>query len=502
MYNKSTKSGFGPRKNTGFSKKRFSNKSSDYSHGSFDGKAVKPEGTSSSYAPKRSFGPKRSYGASASRGGYGEKRSYGSQDNASSYQPRSESSAGAPNRFGNSYGSRSPYRGGGRNSGGGNRLFAPRTGGNKSYISHIESSMFVKKATPIIKIEEAITVNNFEDFNFDPILFENVKAKGYVKPTPIQDQVITKVSEGRDVLGIANTGTGKTAAFALPLINEILRNPEKRIIILAPTRELALQIKQEFRSFTPGLKVFIAIAIGGAYIREQIIDIRRDPHIIIGTPGRIKDLGERRVINFSRLNTVVLDEVDRMLDMGFIDDIKSIMDQIPRSRQTLFFSATLNKKVETLIDTLLNNPEKISVKTQDSSSHVDQDVVRVSRNEKEAKLCELLTQEPFKKVLVFGATHMIVEKLSETLIQKGFSAGGIHGGKPQHKRQSIMRAFKENQIKILVATDGAARGLDIADITHVINYDKPNNYDDYCHRIGRTGRGDAKGYALTFIDQR
>lgn len=371
-----------------------------------------------------------------------------------------------------------------------------------NFSTHIDQSMFIRKAEPVVKIEEAITVNNFADFGFDPILLSNIVSKGYIKPTPIQDKVITEVMAGRDVLGIANTGTGKTAAFALPIINEILKNPNKRVIILAPTRELAMQIKQEFRTFTPGLKVYMALAIGGAYIREQIIDIRRDPHIIIGTPGRIKDLGERRVLNFGKLNTVILDEVDRMLDMGFIEDIRHIMNQIPKERQTLFFSATTNRKVETLIDTLLKNPVKISVKTQDSSSHVEQNIVQVARHEKENKLVELLGQEHFKKVLVFGATQMIVERLSISLSTKGFKAASLHGGKPQNKRQAVVRLFKDNLINILVATDVAARGLDIADITHVINFDKPNNYDDYCHRIGRTGRGDAMGFALTFVDGR
>lgn len=371
----------------------------------------------------------------------------------------------------------------------------------KSFASHIDTSMYIRKAKPVVKIEDAQTVHNFADFGFNETLLRNVLAKGYIKPTSIQDKVIPEALKGRDILGIANTGQGKTAAFALPIINEVLKNPQKKVIILAPTRELAMQIKQEFRSFTPGLRVYIALAIGGAFIREQIMDIRRGPHIIIGTPGRIKDLGERRVIDFAKLNTVVLDEVDRMLDMGFIEDIKSIMDQIPQPRQTLFFSATMGRKIEALIDTLLNDPVKISVKTQDSSSHVEQDVVRVPRHQKEEKLAELVAQEHFKKVLVFGATQMMVEKLSVNLAAKGFAAGSLHGGKPQHKRQAIVRAFKENQIKVLIATDVAARGLDIADITHVINFDQPNNYDDYCHRIGRTGRGDAMGYALTFVER-
>jgi len=364
----------------------------------------------------------------------------------------------------------------------------------------IDQSLYVKKAENFISIEDSPTSNSFDDFNLRSDLLANVKAKGFVKPTQIQDQVIPHIMNNRDVLGIANTGTGKTAAFALPLINKILKNQNERIIILAPTRELAMQIKQDFRSFTPGLRVYMALAIGGAYLREQIVDIRRGPNIIIGTPGRIIDLGKRNVINFKGLNTLVLDEVDRMLDMGFIDDIKSIVDQIPTSRQTLFFSATVDKKVESLIDTFLTNPVKISVKTPNASTHVEQNIVRVSRHAKQEKLEELLKLDDFKKVLVFGSTKMIVDKLSSSLSQKGIRVGGLHGGKRQSQRQIIVRNFKENRINVLIATDVAARGLDIADITHVINYDEPNNYDDYIHRIGRTGRGDSKGMALTFVD--
>lgn len=364
----------------------------------------------------------------------------------------------------------------------------------------IAASLYIKRAEEFVTIEETPTKNTFTDFGLNPGLLANVATKGYVKPTLIQDQAIPHIMDGRDVLGIANTGTGKTAAFALPLINKILNNPAERIIILAPTRELALQIKQDFRSFTPGLKVYIALAIGGAYLREQIIDIKRGPNIIVGTPGRIKDLGKRGVIKFCSFNVLVLDEVDRMLDMGFIADIKSIVDQIPKTRQTLFFSATVNPKIESLINTFLNNPVKVAIKTQDASSHVEQNVVRVPRQEKEKKLHELVADSNFKKVLVFGSTQMIVERLSMSLVQKGFRAQGLHGGKRQSQRQVIVRSFRENKINILVATDVAARGLDIADITHVINYDQPNNYNDYIHRIGRTGRGNNKGYALTFVD--
>ena len=365
---------------------------------------------------------------------------------------------------------------------------------------HIDPSLYVRKAEEFTYIEDTATKNSFEDFNLHPGLVVNIKAKGFTKPTQIQDRGIPSIMDNRDVLGVANTGTGKTAAFALPIINKILNNPNERVIILVPTRELAQQIKQDFRSFTPGLQIYITLAIGGAYLREQIIDIRRGPHIIIGTPGRIKDLGNRRVIDFQGLNTLVLDEVDRMLDMGFVEDIKSIVDQIPRSRQTLFFSATIDKKIEGLINTFLNDPVKISIETPNASTHVEQNVVRVPRQAKEQKLHELVASPNFKKVLVFGSTQLIVEKLSESLIQKGFSAQGLHGGKRQYQRQQIVQSFRENRINILVATDVAARGLDIADITHVINFDEPNNYQDYIHRIGRTGRGNSRGFALTFVD--
>lgn len=361
-------------------------------------------------------------------------------------------------------------------------------------------ALFVKKATEIVTIEEQKTTHRFEDFGLNQLLLANIKSKKFSKPTQIQDQAIKPIMERKDLLGIADTGTGKTAAFAIPLINSVLENPNQQILIMAPTRELAMQIKQDIRSFTPGLRVYLALAIGGSFLREQIMDIKRGPHFIIGTPGRIKDLGERRVINFSKITTLVLDEVDRMLDMGFIADIKSIVDQTPKDRQTLFFSATIDRKIEGLIESFLKDPVSISLKNKNPSVHVDQDIVRVPRHLKEQKLHEIVANPEFKKVLVFGATQRIVEQLSTSLAQKGFKAQSLHGGKPQNKRTQVIRAYRENIFNILVATDVAARGLDIADISHVINYDQPNNFDDYTHRIGRTGRGDAKGYALTFVE--
>ena len=369
-----------------------------------------------------------------------------------------------------------------------------------SFRSNINPSLYVKKAEKLVKIEDETTTNTFSDFNFHPSLLMNIKTKGYIKPTQIQDKTIPHILRNNDVLGIASTGTGKTAAYVLPIINQIVNDPNQKALILAPTRELALQIKEEIHSFTRNLKVYSTLAIGGTHIRQQIIAIKRNPHIIIGTPGRILDLGKRNVINFSKMDTLVLDEVDRMLDMGFIHDIKSIVNQTPISRQTLFFSATLDKRTQILTHEFLRNPIKISIKAQDSSTHVDQNIVRVPRYAKEDKLHQILSQPEFKKVLVFSSTHIMVEKLTKLLSQKGFKSQGLHGGKRQYQRQQIVNNFKQNHINILVATDVAARGLDISDITHVINYDEPNNYQEYIHRIGRTGRGNAKGCALTFVE--
>jgi len=421
---------------------------------------------SSSHRPFSHFGQRPSHGPS--RGGY----SSPSRGGYSSQGP------------GRSFSSNGPSRG------------APR----RHFGNAINPSLYIKKAEEFTKIEESNPLHSFEDFNFEPQLLANIKAKGYLKPTPIQDQAIEPILKGQDFLGIANTGTGKTAAFALPLINAIVKNPNKSILILAPTRELAQQIKSDFRDFTPGLRVYFALAIGGSFMREQIMDIRRGPHIIIGTPGRIMDLARRQVINFAKFDTLVLDEVDRMLDMGFVADIKSIVSQITQVHQTLFFSATMDKKIEALIDTFLRDPVKVSLKTTAASSHIEQDVVRVKRFDKENMLCSMLKQSEFKKVLVFTSTKLYAEKLAVSLKEKGFAADSLHGDKRQNQRLAVIRNFKSDELKIVVATDVAARGLDIHDITHVINYDQPATYDDYIHRIGRTGRADQKGYALTFID--
>lgn len=363
----------------------------------------------------------------------------------------------------------------------------------------IDISRFINKVTVTEKAEHFTPNNTFQSFAIDERLKATISAKGYVLPTPIQDRAIPQVLLGTDVVGIANTGTGKTAAFLIPLIHKILQNRREQVMIIVPTRELAIQIDAELKEFAQGMKMFSVCCVGGAPIGKQIRDLRFEYNFVIGTPGRLKDLIDRKMINLGEFNTIVLDEADRMLDMGFVNDMRAIMAGMPKSRQTLFFSATISSDVERLIGEFLNQPVRISVKTQDTSKNVDQDIIRVKNNDKLDTLQDLLNQKELTKVLIFGRTKHGVEKLSQTLSQMGFKAESIHGDKNQSRRQQALRLFKDNRVQILVATDVAARGLDIADVSHVINYDIPATHDDYVHRIGRTGRAGKIGKALTFV---
>lgn len=365
----------------------------------------------------------------------------------------------------------------------------------------IDVSKFINKSVVVERPVVFTPEHSFADFKIADELKKNIITKGYITPTPIQDKIIPHILNGEDVVGIANTGTGKTAAFLIPLIHKVLLNPkDEKILIVVPTRELAIQIDQELKGFTPRLKIFSVCVVGGAPIGRQISELRYHNNFIIGTPGRIKDLIERKNLNLSGFRTVVLDEADRMLDMGFIADMKFMMAQMPKERHTLFFSATVSHEIEILIKDFLKNPVTISVKTGSTAANVDQDVVRLKAGDNKIDvLHDLLIDTGFKKVLIFGKTKHGVERLSNTLVERGFKSESIHGDKNHARRQKALRMFKDNQVQVLVATDVAARGLDIADISHVINFDIPATHDDYVHRIGRTGRGDKKGKALTFI---
>jgi superfamily II DNA/RNA helicase len=417
-----------------------------------------------------------------------------SRGGGSSSPRRSNSSRpGRPSFGGNGGGG---FRGG--RSGGPRRSF----GGNKRKVTQFSDiSKFVNKRVVEEVVEVFVPKHTFADFAIDERLKTTIQKKGYDAPTPIQDGAIPHVLEGRDVVGIANTGTGKTAAFLIPLINKVLRNPKERVLVVVPTRELAIQIEEEFRGFSRGLKLFSVSCVGGAPIRRQISALRYRNEFVIGTPGRLKDLVERGCIDLSQFGTIVLDEADRMLDMGFINDMRLVMDAMPKERHTLFFSATLSKEIEKLIHDFLTDPVHISVKTRDTAQNIEQDVVRVGRDGNKLDILhDVLVQAEFTKVLIFGRTKHGVEKLSVVLAERGFKVQSIHGDKNQSARQRALGQFKDGRVQILVATDVAARGLDINGVSHVINYELPESYDDYIHRIGRTGRGNQKGKALTFVD--
>jgi ATP-dependent RNA helicase RhlE len=387
------------------------------------------------------------------------------------------------------------------------RSFRPTSGrpssnfrGKRNHSTFSDVSKLVNKAVITEEVSVYIPEHTFRDFSLVPLLEKNILEKGYENPTPIQDRSIPHILRGEDIVGIANTGTGKTAAFLIPLINKVLKSKDEKVLVVVPTRELAHQIDEELRAFAKNSGLFSVILIGGAGMRQQVMDLRHKHDFVIGTPGRIKDHMESRNLDLSGFKTVVLDEADRMLDMGFINDMRYMMEKMPKNRHTLFFSATLSHEIEKLIHEFLKEPARISVKTQDTAKNIDQDIIRIKNKTKFDVLRDLLIQEEFNKVLVFSRTKHGAEKLALELKKAGIKSESIHGDKNQAARLRALNDFKSEKVNVLVATDVAARGLDISDISHVINYDLPATYEDYIHRIGRTGRAAKKGKALTFIE--
>ncbi|MCX6751468.1 MAG: DEAD/DEAH box helicase [Candidatus Nomurabacteria bacterium] len=370
----------------------------------------------------------------------------------------------------------------------------------RGFSERIDFSRFIKKSQ---RIEEKpyVSKHTFMDFPFHPQIHKNIARAGFIDPRPIQDQAISSIIAGKDVFGMANTGTGKTAAFLLPLIEYISKHRGEKVLIMAPTRELALQIDSDFRALGFGLGIFSVACVGGLPIMRQITEIKRGVSFVIGTPGRIKDLIMRKVLDLSACRSVVLDEADRMLDMGFHDDMVFILGKVPKeNRQTLFFSATLSSEVKKLTTEFLKDPVFVSVISGETAKNIDQDIIRTrSKEEKLEKLYEILKREGSNKVLIFREMKHSVDSLTKELSHMGFKVGCIHGDKRSRERIRTLDLFKKDKINILIATDVAARGLDIPDVTHVINYDVPQTYDTYVHRIGRTGRSGKKGIALTFV---
>lgn len=411
-------------------------------------------------------------------------------------------------------GSRGGYAGGGqrgfsggRSSGGSRGGFGGGRGGRGwSRGEHIDHSKFIYKPDVATLEKEAkaktkkIAVQHtFADFKFADQVQANLKEKGYETPTPIQDQTIMYALKGQDVLGLANTGSGKTAAFLLPLIDKVVKDPTQKVIILAPTRELAMQINKEFEEFSRGMKIFSTVCVGGMPIFRQIQNLRLVNHFIIGTPGRIKDLAHRRCIVYSQFNNVVLDEVDHMLDMGFVDDITEILKGLNPVRQSLFFSATMPPKIRALVQTFQKDPHVVDIAVPGSTKTVEQDIVKAPRGQKFETLCNLLKSEGATRTIIFVETKREVEEVANGLTKAGFKTGYLHGDKRQRERQRTLDQFKTGMTDILIATDVAARGIDVKDVSHVINYTVPQTHDAYVHRIGRAGRAGRTGKAFTFV---
>ncbi len=346
-------------------------------------------------------------------------------------------------------------------------------------------------------------MKTFDSLNLSMPILQALKSKGYKQPTPIQEQAIPLILEGRDIFGSARTGTGKTAAFALPMIDilggqkKLSRHP--RALILAPTRELAQQISDSIKDYGRHTKLKHAVIYGGVSQKNQVDSLRRGVDIVIATPGRLLDLMQQKHLSLHAISLLILDEADRMLDMGFIPDIRRIAAAIPSERQTLLFSATLPLSIRQLAANLLNDPFHVDIQPDESiDTHTRELVYFLERTSKAELLQRLITDESIDRSLVFTRTKHGADKLVKTLARKGIAAQSIHGNKSQAQRQKALDQFKKRKLVMLVATDVASRGIDVSDLTHVINYDIPEQSETYTHRIGRTGRAGQDGAAYSF----
>ncbi|MDN3549617.1 DEAD/DEAH box helicase [Mucilaginibacter aquaedulcis] len=350
---------------------------------------------------------------------------------------------------------------------------------------------------------------SFENLKLIEPLLKALKTEGYTTPTPIQAQAIPIILQHQDLLGCAQTGTGKTAAFALPILHllhqdRIAHKEQKTIkaLILTPTRELAIQIGESFTAYGKHTGLKNLVIFGGVSQNPQVDALRRGVDILIATPGRLLDLMNQRFIHLEHVKMLVLDEADRMLDMGFVNDVKKIIAKVPAKRQTLFFSATMPKEIQHLADTILTNPEKIEVTPVSSTADtIQQSLYYVDKNDKKSLLIHILKDKNIKTVLVFTRTKHGADKVVKDLTRVGITAEAIHGNKSQNARQRALTNFKNRTTRVLIATDIAARGIDIDELTHVINYEIPNIPETYVHRIGRTGRAGANGIAFSFCDE-
>ena len=350
-------------------------------------------------------------------------------------------------------------------------------------------------------------MTSFNDFGLAEPITRALTQEKYVTPTPIQIDAIPLVLAGRDVVGIAQTGTGKTAAFALPILNRLAANRKPlekkspRVLVLSPTRELSGQILESFRTYGRHMRIQSALVIGGVPMGRQVRDLMLGLDVLVATPGRLLDLMKQNGVRLNQVEVLVLDEADRMLDMGFIHDIRTIVAKLPKERQTLLFSATMPREIADLAAHMLRDPARVAVTPVASTAErVEQRIILIDRSAKPALLVETLKTEPIERTLVFTRTKHGADKVVRGLHNAGLSAEAIHGNKSQNQRERVLAAFRTGKVRTLVATDIAARGIDVDGISHVINYDLPNIPESYVHRIGRTARAGAAGVAISFCD--
>lgn len=376
------------------------------------------------------------------------------------------------------------------------------SGNGQGKTKSLDPTLFVKKAVAQ-EVTKYTSTRLIQDLQVNPVIVNNLIKKGYKTPTEIQDKTLEAILDGRNLLGLAQTGTGKTAAFLVPIVNNLInQRPNFQVLIVSPTRELALQIEGEFKSISKDLNLSSNCLIGGTSVMRDVTNLRRPSHLIIGTPGRISDMIRQRALNLKNFSILVLDEFDRLLDMGFSHDIQFFVDGMSNRKQTILFSATEEKGQKTLISNLLENPVEVRVRTGNiSPESIDQDIVVVKNGENKMDvLVKMVRDKSFEKVLVFAETKRWVSRICKDLRQAGIKADEIHGNKSQNYRINALDSFKNKKIQVLVATDVAARGLDISHVSHVINYQQPKNMDSYIHRIGRTGRAGESGKAFTFVN--
>ncbi len=374
---------------------------------------------------------------------------------------------------------------------------------NRERNNRIDVLKFISGQMETEPLKSYEHVHKFEDYQIGDKLVQIISANRYHIPTEIQDKTIPHILSGSDLIGIAGTGTGKTAAFLIPIIQRLIESQQKDYaLIIAPTRELASQILEEFRNLTRGLQLFATALIGGSDINRSIKALRRTNHIIVATPGRLIDMVERRHIRLDRFQVLVLDEFDRMLDMGFVDDVQKIHYQMTGKKQTLLFSATMDNKQKQIIAGFTESPVRVTASSGKQLTHaIEQDVLYVpSDRRKNEVLNELLTGYRHQKVLLFCDTKRIANKVFKNLQEERILSDMIHGDKTQRAREVALKKFRKGQIQVLVATDVVARGIDVDDVSLVINYEVPRDYTNYVHRIGRTGRAGKTGKAITLID--